>query len=161
MFQFPGFPSMRYGLAHGWLVLSSRVSPFRNLRLIGYLLLPAAYRSLSRLSSALSAKASTLRPYQLNHCISVFNLISLIIWCIALHHMTYCFKFALLIRLELTFWCLTFINKFMISSIYSFQGTILKSRIWAFLICFAVFWQLLQFIRLFIVCQAIFPDILW
>ena len=45
---------------------SSRVSPFRYLRLNGYLLLPAAFRSLSRLSSALSAKASTLRPYQLN-----------------------------------------------------------------------------------------------
>ena len=38
------------------------VSPFRDLRVIGYLLLAAAYRSLSRLSSALSAKASTLRP---------------------------------------------------------------------------------------------------
>ena len=42
------------------------VSPFRNLRINGYLLLPAAYRSLSRLSSALSAKASTLRSYSLN-----------------------------------------------------------------------------------------------
>ena len=43
-----------------------QVSPFRNPRIIGYLLLPVAYRSLSRLSSALSAKASTLRPYQLD-----------------------------------------------------------------------------------------------
>ena len=42
------------------------VSPFRNQRVIGYLLLTAAYRSLSRLSSALSAKASTLRPFLLN-----------------------------------------------------------------------------------------------
>ena len=42
--------------------LLRRVSPFRHLRLIGYLHLPAAFRSLSRLSSALSAKASTLRP---------------------------------------------------------------------------------------------------
>ena len=42
------------------------VSPFRYPRLIGYLLLPAAFRSLSRLSSALSAKASTLRPFLLN-----------------------------------------------------------------------------------------------
>ena len=49
----------------GWSS-SSRVSPFRNPRIDRYLLLPAAYRSLSRLSSALSAKASTLRPYQLN-----------------------------------------------------------------------------------------------
>ena len=45
---------------------SSRVSPFRYLRLNGYLLLPAAFRSLSRLSSALSAKASTLRSFLLN-----------------------------------------------------------------------------------------------
>ena len=42
---------------------SSRVSPFRDLRINGYLLLPEAFRSLSRLSSALSAKASTLRSY--------------------------------------------------------------------------------------------------
>ena len=56
--------------------LSSRVSPFRNLRLIGYLLLPAAYRSLSRLSSALSAKASALRPF----------LLDLSLWHIALCH---------------------------------------------------------------------------
>ena len=40
-----------------------RVSPFRDLRIKGYLLLPEAYRSLSRLSSALSAKASALCPY--------------------------------------------------------------------------------------------------
>ena len=43
-----------------------QVSPFRDLRVNGYLLLTAAYRSLSRLSSALSAKASTLRSYSLN-----------------------------------------------------------------------------------------------
>ena len=43
-----------------------RVSPFRDLRIKGYLLLPEAFRSLSRLSSALSAKASTLRPYYFN-----------------------------------------------------------------------------------------------
>ena len=41
--------------------LLRRVSPFRYLRINGYLLLPEAFRSLSRLSSALSAKASTLR----------------------------------------------------------------------------------------------------
>ena len=42
------------------------VSPFRYLRINGYLLLPEAFRSLSRLSSALSAKASTLRSSSLN-----------------------------------------------------------------------------------------------
>ena len=41
--------------------LLCRVSPFRHPRIAGYLLLPEAFRSLSRLSSALSAKASTLR----------------------------------------------------------------------------------------------------
>ena len=46
--------------------LLMRVSPFRHLRISGYLLLPAAFRSLSRLSSALSAKASTIRSYQHN-----------------------------------------------------------------------------------------------
>ena len=50
---------------------SCRVSPFRNLRVVGYLLLTAAYRSLSRLSSALSAKASTLRSYSLYHFFSI------------------------------------------------------------------------------------------
>src|SRR5699024_1254089 len=40
-----------------------RVSPFRHLRINGYLLLPEAFRSLSRLSSALSAKASTIRSF--------------------------------------------------------------------------------------------------
>ncbi len=46
--------------------LLRRVPPFRNLRIYGYLLLPEAYRSLSRLSSALSAKASTLRSSSFN-----------------------------------------------------------------------------------------------
>ncbi len=40
-----------------------QVSPFRYLRINGYLLLPEAFRSLSRLSSALSTKASALRSY--------------------------------------------------------------------------------------------------
>ena len=46
------------------------VSPFRYLRIDGYLLLPAAFRSLSRLSSALSAKASTLRSFLLDLAMS-------------------------------------------------------------------------------------------
>ena len=43
--------------------LLCRVSPFGYLRINGYLLLPEAFRSLSRPSSALSAKASTLRSF--------------------------------------------------------------------------------------------------
>ena len=66
-FSSPGSPPyVMYWRMDDWGLLS-RVSPFRYLRLNGYLLLPAAFRSLSRLSSALSAKASTLRPYQLDH----------------------------------------------------------------------------------------------
>ena len=40
---------------NGAMSLSWRVSPFRYLRIIAHLQLPAAFRSLSRLSSALSA----------------------------------------------------------------------------------------------------------
>ena len=46
--------------------LSMRVSPFRHPRIIGDLHLPAAFRSLSRLSSALSAKASSLCSFMLD-----------------------------------------------------------------------------------------------
>ena len=79
-FSSPGsLPYVMYWRMDDWGLLS-RVSPFRNLRITEYLLLPAAYRSLSRLSSALSAKASTLRPYQLD-LIKNFVLVR----CIALH----------------------------------------------------------------------------
>ena len=46
---------------HDDRVLLCRVSPFGNLRIKGYLLLPEAYRSLSRPSSAPDAKAFPLR----------------------------------------------------------------------------------------------------
>ena len=49
----------------GWSS-SSRVSPFGYPWINGYLLLPAAFRSLSRPSSAPSAKASALRSFLLN-----------------------------------------------------------------------------------------------
>ena len=44
----------------------SRIPPFGYLRVNGYLLLTAAFRSLSRPSSAPSAKASALCPLLLN-----------------------------------------------------------------------------------------------
>ena len=44
----------------------SRVAPFGDLRINGYLLLPEAYRSLSRPSSAPDAKAFPLRSFQLD-----------------------------------------------------------------------------------------------
>ena len=43
--------------------LPARVSPFRHLRIVGRVPLPAAFRSLPRLSSAPSARASALRPF--------------------------------------------------------------------------------------------------
>ena len=46
--------------------LLRRVPPFGNLRVNGYLLLTAAYRSLSRPSSAPDAKAFPLRSFQLD-----------------------------------------------------------------------------------------------
>jgi hypothetical protein len=49
------------------LVLTSRVTPFGNLRVAGYVLLTAAFRSLSRPSSPYSSKASTINPYSLDH----------------------------------------------------------------------------------------------
>ena len=48
---------------HADRVLLCRVSPFGHLRIKAYVQLPAAYRSLSRPSSALDAKAFPLRSY--------------------------------------------------------------------------------------------------
>ena len=64
MFQFAGLLSQQ-------LCIHSRktvnyycwVYPFGNLRIKAYVLLPEAYRCLSRPSSASSAKASAMRPY--------------------------------------------------------------------------------------------------
>ena len=61
------------------------VSPFRNLRIKGYLLLPEAFRSLSRLSSALSAKASTLRSFMHNQLEGLPRERDSFHTCIALH----------------------------------------------------------------------------
>ena len=62
-FSSPGSPPYAMDLRMDPGGLLQEVSPFRYLRIIGYLLLPEAFRSLSRLSSALSAQASTLRSY--------------------------------------------------------------------------------------------------
>ena len=54
--------------------LLRRVPPFGNLRVAGYLLLTAAYRSLSRPSSALGGKAFTLCSFQLDRSGSLFRI---------------------------------------------------------------------------------------
>ena len=60
MFQFPGFPSHTL-CVQVWIIryYSYWVPSFGYLRLAGYLLLPVAFRSLSRPSSAPCTKAST------------------------------------------------------------------------------------------------------
>ena len=60
----PSYAPMCSALGGG--VFPRRVSPFRHPRIDGHLLLPAAFRSLSRLSSAPGAKASALCPPSLN-----------------------------------------------------------------------------------------------
>ena len=62
-FSSPGSPPYAMDLHKDTWSFSMWVSPFRHLRITGHVLLPAAFRSLSRLSSALSAKASALRPF--------------------------------------------------------------------------------------------------
>ena len=61
-FSSPGSPPCAMDLHMDTQGLPAWVSPFRDLRLKSYKHLPAAFRSLLRLSSALSAKASALRP---------------------------------------------------------------------------------------------------
>ena len=62
-FSSPGSPRTAMYSLYADRGFLCRVSPFRYLRINGYVLLPEAFRSLSRLSSALSAKASALCPY--------------------------------------------------------------------------------------------------
>ncbi len=59
--RFASYTSIRYLSYDRW------VSPFRNLRITGYCRLPEAYRRLSRLSSPLTAKASTMCASLLDH----------------------------------------------------------------------------------------------
>ena len=54
-FSSPGSPRMAMYSPYADAGFLHRVSPFRYLRIITYLQLPVAFRSLSRLSSALSA----------------------------------------------------------------------------------------------------------
>ena len=64
---------------HADRVLLCRVSPFGHPRIKAHLRLPVAFRSLSRPSSALSAKAFPLRPLQLDQLLSGYLSISRII----------------------------------------------------------------------------------
>ena len=69
-FSSPGSLRMPMDSAYGDGGILRRVSPFRYLRITAHLRLPAAFRSLSRLSSAPGAKASAPRPFLLNRQLS-------------------------------------------------------------------------------------------
>ena len=56
-FSSPRLPSLRNGIPSGY-----RVAPFGDHRINSYLQIPGAFRSLSRPSSPLRAKASSVRP---------------------------------------------------------------------------------------------------
>ncbi len=61
------FSSLRFPSAYADAISSIwRVSPFGFPRIVAYLLLPVAFRRQLRPSSALSAQASTVRPFFLN-----------------------------------------------------------------------------------------------
>ena len=91
--------------------LPAWVSPFRHLRIIVYMPLPAAFRSLSRLSSALSAKASAL-------CSSLLDLFLVLSACLAWQAS---FTFFIYFFLLLGFLVMSF---FFLSPVFGFQGTI-------------------------------------
>ena len=118
-FSSPGSPCMAMDSPYSDWSFSSRVSPFRNLRVIGYLLLTAAFRSLSRLSSALSAKASTLRSYQLNHYPLKMHLYQMI--CVKRLHLS---TFPKAGRIALRPWSVEFLllNKIVSYSVFRFAS---------------------------------------
>ena len=128
-FSSPGSLHTVMDWLYGDRSLSCRVSPFRNHRVTGYLLLTDAYRSLSRLSSALSAKASTLRSYSLNLSRYLYHFTL----CIALQVRVFWFSDQLLLISFLILFLYRFdmfshissdvLNNFRCFSMCSFQGT--------------------------------------
>ena len=80
-FSSPGLPSHHYFIHDVILNAIQWVSPFGYLRIIGYLRLPEAFRSLLRPSSASGAKAFSVRPLYLDlsfllwrNCLRSFSL---------------------------------------------------------------------------------------
>ena len=123
MFQFRRFPQYTY-FEFQCIVPEYEprwVSSFRNLRINAYLQLPEAYRSLSRLSSAPSAKAFALRPCSLDlsnvlqeHLVSSwFSLANE-------DYVTLPFEIVIFLKKELT---IIFVSQLL----FSFQGTSLSS----------------------------------
>ena len=81
MFHFPGCPPHELWI-HSWVTghCPGRVPPFGYLRINVYLQLPAAFRSLSRPSSAISALASTLRSSSLDLASTTSPFLRLLRW---------------------------------------------------------------------------------
>ena len=65
MFQFPGFALPSLCIQEG-MTYKGRVSPFRYRRIKAFCQLPVAFRRLTRLSSPVIAKASTICTYSLD-----------------------------------------------------------------------------------------------
>lgn len=75
MFQFPWFASYTYVFSARYSSCDEWVSPFRNARVTGCCHLTEPYRRLPRLSSPLTAKASTVCASSLDH-ITPSNLVT-------------------------------------------------------------------------------------
>ena len=79
MVQFPRFTAHGAMYSHhGTRHVDVWVTPFGDPRITGYLLLHAAFRSLSRPSSSASSKASAVDPFLLDHIIFMTLLYSCI-----------------------------------------------------------------------------------
>ncbi len=71
MFQFSPLASIRLCIQRRMTAHDGRrVSPFGHHRITAYVRLPDAFRSLSRPSSPVRAKASTVRPFPLDRIYS-------------------------------------------------------------------------------------------
>ena len=62
MFQFPAFASCTYEFSARFPAYAGRVAPFGDPRIEAFLRLPGAYRSLTRPSSLLGTKSSSICP---------------------------------------------------------------------------------------------------
>ena len=121
MFQFRRFPRCTYfEVQYNVLEYEPKwVSSFRDLRINAYLQLPEAYRSLSRLSSAPSAKAFALRPCSLDHSnYSLSRMACISSWFSLANedYVTLPFEIVIFLKKELT---IIFVSQLL----FSFQGT--------------------------------------
>ena len=122
MFQFRRFPRYTYfEVQYNVPEYEPRwVSSFRDLRINAYLQLPEAYRSLSRLSSAPSAKAFALRPCSLDHSnVLLEHLVSSWFSLANEDYVTLPFEIVIFLKKELT---IIFVSQLL----FSFQGTSLS-----------------------------------